>query len=134
MKVYSAVVSQVVPVGFADLAEAADQLSGQEVAEDRVRLTVKAHAGTGLAGATRFAGTLGTSAGLFPPVKVEMVVSPWSAGWSEVAIHPVGNLGQFDSLRAKRFFKAAHSILPAVVERLYANLPVEVPAALPLAA
>lgn len=133
MKIYSAVVSQVVPVGFADLAQAAEALPGQEFAHDRARLQVHDPAGAGLAGAVRFSGTLTTSA-LLPPVKVEVVVSPWSAERSEVAIHPLTNLGLFDSLRAKRFFKAAYSIIPDVVERLGAALPAEVPTPVILAA
>ena len=45
MKVYSPVVSQVVPVGFADLAQAADELPGQELTDDRVRLKVHGRVG-----------------------------------------------------------------------------------------
>src|SRR5262245_13836199 len=112
MKVYSAVVSEVVPVGFADLAQAADKLPGQELTEDRTRLNVHDRVGTGLAGAIRFSGTLRPTSALLPSMKVEVVVSPWSAGRSEVSIHPVSKLGSFDSLRANRFFKAARSILP----------------------
>jgi hypothetical protein len=134
MKIYSAVVSQVVPVGFTDLAEAADELPGREISEDRVRLRVGRRAGTGLGGATRFAGTLRTGAGLLPPIKVEVVVSAWSVHRSEVAIHPITSLGQLDSLRAQRFYNAAHSILRLVIDRLNAELPVEVPVELQLAA
>lgn len=132
--VYSAVVSQVVPVGFADLAQAVDQLSGQQLTEDRTRLKVNGSVGTGLAEEIHFAGTLRTTSALLPPIKVEVVVSPWSAGRSEVAIHPKTNLGQLDSLRANRFYKAALSILPVVIDRLNAAVPVEVPDALELAA
>lgn len=134
MKVYSAVVSQVVPVGFADLAQAVGGLSGQELAEDRIQLKVDGCVDAGLAGAIRLAGTLRTTAALLPPMKVEVVVSSWSAGRSEVAIHPITKLGHFDSLRAKRFFKGARSILPVVIDRLNAGLPVELPAAVKLAA
>jgi hypothetical protein len=135
MKFHSAVVSQVVPVGFAGLAQAAGQLPGQEFSEDRIRLKVHGRAGTGLAGAMRFAGTLRTTSSLLPSMKVEVVVSPWSADRSEVAIHPITNLGSFDSLRANRFFKAADSILPFVIDRLRTEVPVEeAPAILGLAA
>jgi hypothetical protein len=132
-KIDSAVVSQVVPVGFADLAQVADVLPGEEITEDRIRLKVHGRVGTGLAGAIHFGGTLRTS-GLLPSVEVEVVVSPWSASRSEVAIHPLTNLGQLDSLRANRFFKAARSILPVMIDRLYAELPVEIPATVVLAA
>ena len=134
MQVCSAVVTQVVPVGFADLAQAAGELPGQELTDDRIRLKVHGPAVTGLAGAIRVAGTLRSTAALLPSVKVEVVVSPWSTGRSEVAIQPVTNLGRLDSLRAKRFFKAARSILPVVIDRLNAELPVEVLAAPQLAA
>jgi hypothetical protein len=135
MKVYSAVVSQVVPVGFADLAQAADKLPGQEISQDRIRLKVNGRASTGLAGAIRFPGTLRTTSALLPSMKVEVVVSPWSDDRSEVAIHPITNLGPFDSLRANRFFRAAGSILPVVIDRLRAEVPMEeAPAILGLAA
>jgi hypothetical protein len=133
MKIYSAVVSQVVPVGFADLAQAADELPGQELTEDRAKLKVNGRVGAGLAGSIRLAGTLRTSA-LLPPVKVEVVVSPWSAGRSEVAIHPISNLGQLDSVRSSRFFTAARSILPVMIDRLYTELPVQAPVAVEQAA
>ena len=133
MKIYSAVVSQVVPVGFADLAQAADALPGTEIAGGRSRLTVEGHAGTGLAGAIRLSGTLRTSP-LLPSVRVELVVSPWSAGRSEVAVHPITNLGPLDSMRSNRFFESARSVLGAAIDRLYEQLPVEVPAAVELAA
>jgi hypothetical protein len=133
MEVHSPVVSQLVPVGFADIAHAADKLPGQKLSEDRIRLKVHGRVGTGLPGAIRYAGTLWTTSAPFPAMKVEVVVSPWSASQSEVAVHPITNLGQFDSLRASRFFKAAYSMLPVVIDRLYAELPVDAPVALPLA-
>jgi len=134
MRVNSAVVSQVVPVGFADLAEAADELPGQELTEDRIQLKVHGLVGTGFPGEIRFGGTLRTIPALIPSMKVEVVVSPWSADRSEVAIHPITNIGELDSLRANRFFKAACSILPAVIDHLKAQLPAEAPAALEPAA
>lgn len=117
MDIRSAVVSQVVPVGFADLAEAADLLPGVEVTRGRTRLRVETPLGTGLAGAVRFGGSLRSSA-LLPSIRVEVVVSPWSAGHSEVAIHPVTNLRRLDSQRAERFYRAALSVLPVLIDRL----------------
>jgi hypothetical protein len=134
MKVYSPVVSEVIPVGFADLAPAVDVLSGQELDGGGARLNVHRPVGTGFAGGIRFDGTLRTTSALFPSLKVEVVVSPWSAGRSEVAIHPVTNLGHLDSFRATRFYTAARSTLPAVIDRLTAGVPVEAPIALKLAA
>lgn len=133
MEIHSSVVPQVVPVGFADLAQAADRLPGSVVADGETRLEVEGRAGPGFADAVRYRGTLRTSA-LLPPLKVEVVVSPWSAGKSEVAVHPVTNLRRLDSLRAKRFFKAALAILPALVDRLGAEVAAETPAVLELAA
>ena len=124
MDIRSAVVSQVVPVGFADLAEAADLLPGAEVGQGRTRLKVEVPLGAGVAGAVRFGGSLRTSA-LLPAVRVEVVVSPWSAGHSEVAIHPVTGLGRLDSGRAERFYRAALSILPALIDRLGSEAPAE---------
>lgn len=133
MQIQSSVVPQVVPVGFADLAQAADRLPGSVVAEGDTRLEVEGRAGAGLADAVRYRATLRTSA-LLPPLKVEVVVSPWSAGKSEVAIHPVSNLRGLDSLRAKRFFKAALSVLPVLVDRLAVEAAGDVPAVFELAA
>jgi hypothetical protein len=134
MKIHSSVVSQVVPVGFADLAQAADFLPGTEVAGDRARLMIHGHAGTGLAGAVRFDATLRTTSLLIPWVKVELVVSPWSAGRSEVAVHPISNLGPLDSMRSNRFYESARSILAPVIDRLSRQLPLEVPVPAELAA
>ena len=134
MTVYTPVVSQVVPVGFADLTHAADKLPGQELTHDQARLNVHGLIGPGLAGAIRYGGTLHTTGGLLPSIKVEVVVSPWSAGRSEVAIHPISNLGRLDSRRANRFYQAARLILPLVMDQLHSELPEETPAALRLAA
>lgn len=133
MQIHSAVVPQLVPVGFADLAEAAEQLPGTSLEEGGLRLNIGARVGTGLVGALRFGGSLRTSA-LSPAMRVEVVVSPWSAGLSEVAIHPITNLGSLDSIRAKRFYKAALAILPALVDHLSSNVPVEAPTPVELAA
>ena len=134
MDIYSAVVSQVIPMGFADLAQAAEDLAGVDIASGQARLKIHGHAGAGAVGAIRFAGTLRASSPLLRSVKVEVVVSPWSAGQSEVGIQPLGNLGSFDSIRFDRFFKAANSILPVLIDRLYTELPVEVPETVELAA
>lgn len=133
MQIHSAVVPELVPIGFADLAEAAERLPGTSLEEGGIRLKVGTRAGSGLAGALRFNGSLRTSV-LSPAMKVEVVVSPWSAGLSEVAIHPMTSIGSLSSLRAKRFFKAALAILPALIAHLSANAPVEAPTPVELAA
>lgn len=131
---YTEVVSQVVPAGFADLAEAADELPGSEVTDGRARLRIHGPAGESLPGMVRMAGTLHTGSLLLPRVKVEVVVTPWSAGRSEVAIHPITHVGGIDSLRANRFFGAARSIVHLVVDRLEAGVRVEAPVVPALAA
>jgi hypothetical protein len=134
MNVYSPVVSEVIPVRFADLAPALDVLHGQELNDGSARLNVDRPVGAGIAGGIRFVGTLRTTSALLPSFKVEVAVSPWSAGRSEVAIHPITDLGHLDSFRANRFYTAARSILPLVIDRLTAGLPAKAPAALKLAA
>ena len=126
MEIHTAVVSEIVPEGFADLVEAADRLQGTEVSRGPARLRLEGRAGAGLGDAVRYAGTLRTSA-LLPATRVEVVVSPWSAGRSEVAIHPVSKLRRLDSFRAARFFRAALSVMPVVIDRLAAGLPAETP-------
>ena len=131
---YTAVVSQVAPAGFADLAQAAEELPHGELTDGRVRLSIHGQAGKSLPGMVRLAGTLRTNSLILPWARVEVVISPWSAGRSEVAIHPITHLGRTDSLRSRRFFEAARSILPQLIERLDAELRVEVPAVPALAA
>jgi hypothetical protein len=131
---YTAVVSQVAPAGFADLAQAAEELPHGEVTDGPVRLSIRGQAGQSLPGMVRLAGTLRTGSLLLPWARVEVVISPWSAGRSEVAIHPITHLGRIDSLRSGRFFEAARSILPRLIEHLESGLRVEVPAVRALAA
>lgn len=131
---YTEVVSEVVPAGFADLAEAADELPGSEFTGGRARLRIHGPAGGSLPGMVRLAGTLRTGSLLLPRVKVEVVVTPWSAGRSEVAIHPITHVGGVDSLRANCFFEAARSIVPLVVDRLDGGVSLEAPAVPALAA
>lgn len=131
---YSEVVPQVVPVGFADLAEAAEGLPGREFAAGRARLQVHGPVGQPLDGMIRLGGTLRTGSLVLPRVTVEVVISPWSAGRSEVAIHPITHLGPFDSLRANRFFEAAAAVLPGVIDDLGARVPAEAAAVPALAA
>lgn len=134
IEIHSAFVSQVEKIGFADLAEAADELAGQEVTSGSARLSLRERCGNGLAGAVGFSGTLRTGSLLFPSVKVEVVVSPWSAGKSEIGIRPLARLGHTESFRANRFYNAARAILPDLVEELRAHLPQDSSAGLVLAA
>ena len=134
IEIHSAFVSQVEPLGFADLADAVDELPGQAIAAGRARLNIRERSGSGLAGAVCYRGTLRTGSVLVPSVKVEVVVSPWSAGKSEVGIRPLANLGHTDSFRANRFYSAARSVLPALVDELRARLPEESDSAMALAA
>jgi hypothetical protein len=131
---YTEVVSEVVSAGFADLAQAAEELPHSELSDGRARLSIHGEAGRSLPGVVRLAGTLRTGALLLPRVKVEVVISPWSAGRSEVAVHPLTHVGQIDSLRSSRFFDAARSVLSLVIDRLEQGLPADVPVVAALAA
>ena len=134
IEIHSAFVSQVEPLGFADLADAVAELPGQDIAAGRARLSIRERSGTGLAGAVCYRGTLRTGSIVIPSVKVEVVVSPWSAGKSEIGIRPLANLGRTDSIRANRFYDAARSVLPALVGELRARIPEETASSMVLAA
>ncbi len=123
----STFVSQVAPVGFADAADAADRLTGTEVAAGRARLQVKERIGDGLAGAIWYEGVLRTGRGLLPSVRVDIVVSPWSAGRTEIGLRPLSRIGRPDSIRARRFFDAAWTVMPRLVDLLGTGRPAEAP-------
>jgi hypothetical protein len=135
-KISSTFVSQVAPVGFADAADAVEQLSGQEIESGRVRLSVQDRIGEGLAGAVWYSGVLHTGSILIPAVKVDIVVSPWSAGRTEIGLRPLSRIGQATSLRASRFFDSAWALLPELVDQIAAKVPTgtEVPARVSMAA
>jgi hypothetical protein len=116
--IQSTFVSQVAPLGLADAVDAADQLVGQTITAGRSRLEVTARLGDGLAGAVWYSGTLRTGSSLIPSVRVDVVVSPWSAGRTEIGIRPLGRIGRPDSLRAHRFFDAAWAVLPELAGQL----------------
>lgn len=124
----STFVSQVAPIGFADAAGSADRLEGSELSAGSARLQVKERIGAGLAGAAWYEGVLHTGSRLFPSVRVDIVVSPWSAGRSEIGLRPLTRIGRIDSFRANRFFAAAWAILPRLMEELGAGRPAEAPA------
>jgi hypothetical protein len=123
--IHSSFVAQVAPIGFADAAEAAEGLVGREIVTGRARLQVTGHAGAGIAGAVWYSGVLRTG-GLVPPVRVDLVISPWSAGRTEIGIRPLNRLGHFQSFRARKFFEAAWSLIPQLVAEL-APVAVEAP-------
>ena len=116
--IQSTFVSQVAPLGFADAVDAADRLVGQEISAGRARLHVTARLGDGLAGAVWYAGTLRTGSSLLPSVRVDAVISPWSAGRIEVGIRPLNRIGHVESMRARRFFDAAWSVVPELADEL----------------
>jgi hypothetical protein len=126
--IISTFVSHVVPLGFADAADAADRLAGTDVTAGRVRLEVKERIGDGFAGAVWYRGVLHGSGALLPPVRVDIVVSPWSAGRTEVGLRPLSRIGRADSFRAGRFFAAAWAILPRFTEELAARRATGAPA------
>lgn len=116
--IQSTFVSQVAHLGFADAIDAADRMVGQEITAGRARLHITARVGDGLAGAVWYSGTLKTGSSLIPSVRVDVVVSPWSAGRTEVGIRPLSRVGRTDSLRARRFFDAAWAVVPQLADEL----------------
>ena len=135
-RISSTFVSQVAPVGFADAADAVERLSGLEVEAGRVRLQVQERIGEGLAGAVWYSGVLHSGSRLTPAVKVDIVVSPWSAGRTEIGLRPLSRIGQPTSLRARRFFDSAWTALPELVDQIASRVPTgtEVPARVSMAA
>ena len=122
-EIHSAFVSQVVEAAFPDVADAFGQLAGTQTSSGKTRLHIQDRTGTGFAGTGYYRGVLRTGSALVPTVKVEIVVSPWSATRSEIGIRPLSNLGRFDSLRSERFYRAARSVLAPVLARVLASIP-----------
>lgn len=127
-------VSQVVGLPFADALDAADSLVGQQVTGGSAKLTVGERIGDGLAGAVWYSGTLRTGSPLLPSVRVDVVVTPWSAGRVEVGIRPLGRLGGAQSLRSARFFAAAWAVMAPLVDALGAPRPLAAPLSEPVPA
>lgn len=125
----STFVSQVVPVGFADAMDAAEHLAGTEVVTEGARLEIKGRIGDGMAGAAWYEGVLHTGSLLLPTVRVDVVVSPWSVGRTEIGIRPLGRLGQADSLRARRFFTAAWDVMVPLCRSIATTQPAVAPVA-----
>ncbi|HEX4864177.1 MAG TPA: hypothetical protein VFV02_08900, partial [Acidimicrobiales bacterium] len=59
-EIHSAFVSQVAPVGFADLADAFEKLAGTEIGAGKATLQVQDRTGTGFAEAAYYGGVLRT--------------------------------------------------------------------------
>ena len=116
--IQSTFVSQVAKLGFADATDAGDRMTGQEITASKARLEFGNRIGDGLGGAVWYAGVLRTGSPFIPAVRVDVVVSPWSAGRVEVGIRPLGRLGRGESIRANRFFDAAWAVLPELVAEL----------------
>ena len=132
--IQSTFVSQVAPLGFADAVDAADRLVGQEIGTGRARLTIGSRLGDGLAGAIWYEGTLRTGSSLIPSVRVDVVISPWSAGRIEVGLRPLNRIGRPESLRARRFFDAAWAVVPQLADELGRVAETPVAPLLPVAA
>ena len=132
--IQSTFVSQVAELGFADAVDATDRLIGHEVTVGRSRLSIQGRLGDGLAGAVWYAGTLRTGSSLLPSVRVDVVISPWSAGRIEVGIRPLSRIGRAESLRATRFFDAAWAVVPELADELTRVAEAPVAPMLPVAA
>ena len=126
-RITSTFVSHVAPAGFADVVDAADRLAGSSIHAGGTELELRRRIGDGLAGAIWYEGVLKTGSPWFPTVRVDVVVSPWSAGRTEIGLRPLSRIGRADSFRAGRFFDAAWSILPALTEALAAGPVVATP-------
>lgn len=126
-------VSQVARLGFADAVERADSLAGTEISNGSARLSVGERLGDGLAGAVWYSGVLRTGSVLLPLVRVDLVVTPWSAGRVEIGLRPLGRLGSPYSLRSARFFNAAWSVMPSLISALGAKPLAQRPVAAPAA-
>jgi hypothetical protein len=124
-------VSQVARLGFVDALDRADALAGKEVSNGTVRLSVGERLGDGLAGAVWYSGVLRTGSPLLPTVRVDLVVTPWSAGRVEIGLRPLGRLGGLSSLRSNRFFNAAWTVMPSLISALGASTVASRPAAAP---
>lgn len=109
--------SEVVPQGFADVVDVADRLVGTEVSAGKARLRVGERIGDGMAGAVWYEGVLHTGSALVPTVKVDLVVSPWSNGRTEIGLRPLSRLGRSESMRTRRFLDAAWTVIPELAER-----------------
>jgi hypothetical protein len=118
-EIHSAYVSQVAPLDFSELSSEVDaSLPGTEVVAGKARLRIHRPGGRGFADARYFSGTLRTGSPLVPVVKVELVVSPWSAGRTEIGLRPLTSLGQLDSFRSDRFYNAARRVLSTLIDRI----------------
>ncbi|MDE3204850.1 MAG: hypothetical protein KGQ66_11605 [Acidobacteriota bacterium] len=111
-------VSETIALGFADAAEAVEGLSGGRITVGRARLEVGRRGGDGLAGALWLSGVLHTGSVWMRPVPVDIVVSPWSSGRTEIGLRPLGRIGGPSSLRAERFYEAAGQVLTELVTQL----------------
>jgi len=96
--------------------ETVDALVGQEITAGGGRLSIERRIGEGFAGSTWFAGKLHTTP-FMPPVRVDVVVTPWSSTQTEIGLRPLTASAQMQSLRLTRFFRAAWPIVDALVER-----------------
>ena len=111
-------VSSTIDLGYADAAEAIEKLVGQEISTGSTRLVIEDQLAGDVGGATWFAGVLRSSSPLARPIRVDVVVSPWSAHRTEIGIRPLARLGHLDSLRTRRFVASAWDVLPQLTGRL----------------
>jgi hypothetical protein len=130
----STFVSEVAKIGFADAVDSAESLVGRTLDCGSAKLTVREHIGEGLAGAAWFSGVLRTGSPILPSTRVDIVITPWSAGRVEIGIRPLGRMGNPSSLRTSRFFNAAWTVMPALLDSLTVGVPAHLTAQVPAAA
>lgn len=120
-------VSNVAEVGYADAVEAMETRVGHEVVVGGVRLHLQVQTVDSVSGMTWMSGVLHTGSALSRPVKVDVVLSPWSAHRTEVGIRPISRTGAPDSLRTRRFLDAAWAVLPELTARVSEGRAVDAP-------
>jgi hypothetical protein len=121
-QIHSAFVAKTAEFDYPDAVAALENLVGREIWSGSARLTIGERGADGLAGAASFSGRLRTGSLLFPSLRVDVVVSPWSATRVEFGIRPLGRVGRLGSFRLGRFSGAAWPMVEALIDRVGESL------------
>lgn len=111
-------VGSTIALGYADAAEAAERLPGRDIAAGSAHLVLGDGPAESLGSTLTLQGVLHTGSPLVRPVRVELVLSPWSASRTEVGIRPSSKLGHTESVRTRRYLDAAWTVLPRLIDAL----------------